>query len=120
MGGAATGTFGPWRGEALGATELRRVRPSDAGWPDDATRLSYPDWIVDQLRTDLGDDDAVAALEAMDERAVATLRADGYVQDLGSQWVAQAVGAQVGERARERVQVQVQVRAGRRQTRTRC
>jgi len=33
MGGAATGAFGRWRVEALGATELRRVRPADAGWP---------------------------------------------------------------------------------------
>src|SRR5215831_9480643 len=33
MGGAAAGAFGPWRGDALGATELRRVRPPDAAWP---------------------------------------------------------------------------------------
>jgi FAD/FMN-containing dehydrogenase len=36
MGGAAAGALGPWRGEALGATEVRRLRPSDAAWPDDA------------------------------------------------------------------------------------
>jgi FAD/FMN-containing dehydrogenase len=36
MSGAAAGTFGPWRGQAFGATELRRVRPADAAWPDDA------------------------------------------------------------------------------------
>ena len=33
MGGAAAGAFGPWRGDGLGATELRRVRPGDTAWP---------------------------------------------------------------------------------------
>ena len=33
LGGAAAGALGPWRGEALGATDFRRVRPADAGWP---------------------------------------------------------------------------------------
>ena len=37
LGGAATGALGPWRGEAFGATELRRIRPGEAGWPDEAT-----------------------------------------------------------------------------------
>ena len=36
MGGAATGALGPLRGQALGATEPRRVRPGDAAWPDEA------------------------------------------------------------------------------------
>ena len=34
----------------------------------------------------------------MNEAASATERDDGYIQDLGSQWVADAVGAQPGER----------------------
>jgi 16S rRNA (cytosine967-C5)-methyltransferase len=29
-------------------------------WPDDATRLSYPDWIVERLVADLGHDAAIA------------------------------------------------------------
>ena len=33
MSGAAAGAFGPWRGDALGATEVRRIRPADAAWP---------------------------------------------------------------------------------------
>jgi 16S rRNA (cytosine967-C5)-methyltransferase len=77
---------------------LRKVATHDVVWPDDATRLSYPDWIVDRLRYDLGEDDALAALEVMDTAPSATERADGYVQDLASQWVAEAVGAQPGER----------------------
>ena len=29
---------------------LRRVSGAPVTWPDDATRLSYPDWIVEHLR----------------------------------------------------------------------
>ena len=34
---------------------------ADNTWPDDATRLSYPDWIIDRLTADLGADDAARA-----------------------------------------------------------
>ena len=71
--------------------------PRDDG-PDDATRLSYPDWIVERLVAELGAADAIAALEAMNEPPPVTERADGYVQDRASQWVAEAVGARPGER----------------------
>jgi 16S rRNA (cytosine967-C5)-methyltransferase len=77
---------------------LRRVSEHDVVWPDEPTRLSYPDWIVERLRRDLGPDDAMAALEAMNRSPPVTERADGYVQDLASQWVADAVSAQPGER----------------------
>ncbi len=76
---------------------LRKVAGADNSWPDDATRLSYPDWIIERLTADLGSGPAVAALEAMNEAASATERDDGYIQDLGSQWVADAVGARPGE-----------------------
>jgi 16S rRNA (cytosine967-C5)-methyltransferase len=88
----------PRRAQGLVNAVLRKVATHDVVWPDDATRLSYPDWIVDRLRYDLGEDDALAALEVMDTAPSATERADGYVQDLASQWVAEAVGAQPGER----------------------
>jgi 16S rRNA (cytosine967-C5)-methyltransferase len=81
---------------------LRRVAEQLADgppvWPDDATRLSYPDWIVERLRSDLGPGPAVAALAQMNEPAAATRRADGYVQDLASQWTAEAVAAGPGHR----------------------
>jgi 16S rRNA (cytosine967-C5)-methyltransferase len=77
---------------------LRRVATAPVVWPDDATRLSYPDWIVERLRADLGDDEALGALEVMNTAPPVTARADGYVQDLASQWVAAAVGAQPGQR----------------------
>lgn len=77
---------------------LRRVASTPVSWPDDATRLSYPDWVVDALVADLGAVEAVAALEVMNTAPEVTERSDGYVQDLASQWVAEAVGAQPGER----------------------
>jgi 16S rRNA (cytosine967-C5)-methyltransferase len=77
---------------------LRRVAESPVEWPDDATRLSYPDWIVERLSTDLGAADAVAALAQMNEPARPVERPDGYVQDLASQWVADLVGVEAGDR----------------------
>jgi 16S rRNA (cytosine967-C5)-methyltransferase len=76
---------------------LRRVADAPVAWPDEATRLSVPDWILGELTASLGPERAVAAVEAMNERATATERADGYVQDPASQQVAAAVGAQPGE-----------------------
>jgi 16S rRNA (cytosine967-C5)-methyltransferase len=67
-------------------------------WPDEATQLSYPDWIVERLRVELGDADARAALMTMNEPPPVSVRDDGYTQDRSSQWVAAAVGALPGER----------------------
>src|SRR6202034_600016 len=81
---------------------LRRVATQlEAGpvaWPDPATELSYPDWIVAQLARDLGPQAARDALLTMNEPAAMTVRTDGYVQDEGSQMVAVHVGARPGER----------------------
>ncbi len=77
---------------------LRRV--ADAGvpdWPDDATRLSYPDWIVEALIADLGCDTALAILESMNAPARVHRRDDGYVQDLSSQMVVDAMDVQAGD-----------------------
>jgi 16S rRNA (cytosine967-C5)-methyltransferase len=78
---------------------LRKVAstPVDT-WPSEATRLSYPDWIVERLVADLGPDDALAALDAMNQPASVTERDDGYIQDAASQWVAELVDARPGER----------------------
>ncbi|MDA8048029.1 MAG: hypothetical protein M0Z30_22800 [Actinomycetota bacterium] len=71
---------------------LRRVATDvDKGivtWPDRATELSYPDWVVARLSADLGRQPALEALTAMNEPASATVRADGYIQDRASQMVA--------------------------------
>jgi 16S rRNA (cytosine967-C5)-methyltransferase len=66
-------------------------------WPSTGARLSYPDWIVERLVSELGDE-AIPALERMNEPPTVTARADGYVQDESSQWVAAAVEARPGER----------------------
>ena len=89
----------PARARRLVNAVLRKVSAeTDRTWPDDATRLSYPEWIVARLRTDLGTADADAALAAMNVGAPSTVRADGYVQDESSQLVGAAVGAIEGER----------------------
>ncbi|MEY4362251.1 MAG: hypothetical protein RL391_1557 [Actinomycetota bacterium] len=75
---------------------LRRVSTTPMIWPNDATRLSYPDWIVERLRRELGSD-AEAMLECMNTPPPVTRRADGYTQDQASQWVVEAVGARPGE-----------------------
>ncbi len=77
---------------------LRRVAEAPVSWPDDATRLSVPDWVLAELRASLGDAQAVAAVEAMNEPATVSERPDGYVQDPASQQVAATVGAAAGER----------------------
>ena len=77
---------------------LRRVADLEPAWPTEAVRLSYPDWIVERLEHDIGVSLAHAALEQMNRPAPVTNRSDGYVQDLASQWVAELVDPQPGER----------------------
>jgi 16S rRNA (cytosine967-C5)-methyltransferase len=88
---------GPARG--LVNAVLRKV--AEAGeprWPDRATRLSYPDWIVSRMVADLGEEPALGALETMNRPPVVTVRPDGYVQDRSSQDVARFVGVAAGDR----------------------
>jgi 16S rRNA (cytosine967-C5)-methyltransferase len=95
---SATVGAAPRRLRGLLNAVLRKVAGAAPHWPDDATRLSYPDWIVHRLTDDLGAAEALAALEAMNVRPEVHRRADGYVQDLASQWVAALVEARPGER----------------------
>ena len=76
---------------------LRNVGRTEMQWPSEAVRLSYPDWLFDRLVADLGESYAVAAMTTMNEPPEVTERADGYIQDLGSQWVAAAVPAAPGD-----------------------
>lgn len=85
------------RGRSVVNAVLRRVAGAPVEFPDEATELSYPDWIVERLIEDLGREDAVAALRAMNEPATTSVRDDGYVQDQASQHVVAAVQAQQGE-----------------------
>jgi len=89
----------PGPGRSLVNAVLRKVA-TEVGqglvvWPDQATELSYPDWLVDQLRRDLGPSEALGALRVMNEPAAATAREDGYVQDRASQLSTPAVSTLV-------------------------
>jgi 16S rRNA (cytosine967-C5)-methyltransferase len=97
---SATVDLAPTKTRGFINAVLRRVADLDLDemvWPSDAARLSYPEWIADALAADLGDE-AVAALEKMNEAPSVSERSDGYVQDFASQWVAYAVEAKSGER----------------------
>ena len=93
---STTVSLAPRRTKGFVNAVLRRVASTPMVWPDDATRLSYPDWIVRTFRREFGEqgDDA---LETMNLPAPVSRRDDGYVQDLASQWVVDAVGATAGE-----------------------
>ena len=95
---SATVAAAPRSHRGLVNAVLRRV--AEAGppdWPDDATRLSYPDWIVETLTADLGRDAAMGALESMNAPARVHQRSDGYVQDRSSQLVVDAIEVQAGD-----------------------
>lgn len=56
---------------------LRTLSRLGPPWPEpesEAVALSYPDWMVDRLRAELGPEDARAVLAAGNERGVLTLR----------------------------------------------
>ncbi len=94
----ATVESAPGKLKGLLNAVLRKVAAGlPVTWPDEATRLSQPDWIIRRLTGDLGESEAVAALEVMNRSPSVTTRDDGYVQDQASQWVADAVGAAPGE-----------------------
>ncbi|MCU1397106.1 MAG: putative rRNA methyltransferase [Acidimicrobiales bacterium] len=76
---------------------LRKVASTPMIWSDDADRLSYPEWIIDRFVAELGEFEGYAALECMNEAPQVSTRDDGYIQDRGSQWVADLVGARPGE-----------------------
>jgi 16S rRNA (cytosine967-C5)-methyltransferase len=77
---------------------LRKASTTDMVWPSEFARLSYPDWIGRLLVDELGDDAAMRSLARMNEAGSMSIRADGYVQDMSSQWVAASVEAAAGER----------------------
>lgn len=82
-------------GKASSPAGPRGLGP-ELDWPSEAIRLSVPDWVLDRLAADLGEDRAVAALEVMGQPAEVAEREDGYVQDLASQAVVDAVPAEAG------------------------
>jgi 16S rRNA (cytosine967-C5)-methyltransferase len=88
----------PVRARSVVNAVLRKVAGAlPPAWPDEATALSYPDWVVDELERALGRDATYRALVVMDSAPTVSRRADGYVQDRASQWVAELVAAQPGD-----------------------
>lgn len=76
---------------------LRKVASTPVEWPNEAVRLSYPDWLVDLLVNDQGHQEAMAMLERMNVEPSVHERSDGYVQDPASQWVCDLVDAGPGD-----------------------
>jgi 16S rRNA (cytosine967-C5)-methyltransferase len=96
---AVSATVGAVRGRGRSVVNavLRRVADAEMEFPDRAIELSYPDWIVERLMTDLGPERTEAALMAMNQPAESVTRDDGYVQDRASQMVVEAMGAGPGD-----------------------
>ena len=95
---SATVSVAPRQFQGLVNAVLRRVAVAGAPqWPDEPTRLSYPDWIFDTLTTDLGPDAAVDAMQAMNSPATTHRRLDGYVQDISSQLVVDSIDVADGD-----------------------
>jgi len=96
---AVDATVGAVRGKGRSVVNavLRRVAEAPMTYPDQATELSYPDWLVDRLTGFLGPEVTTEALIAMNRPAVTNVRDDGYVQDIASQKVVELVGAGPGE-----------------------
>ncbi len=90
----------PPRARSVANAVLRRVADvvgsGPVPWPSPAVRMSYPDWLMERLAQDLGPGRAAGALARMNDPAAATLRPDGYTQDLASQWVGEQVAALSG------------------------
>lgn len=97
---SATVSIAPTRTRGLVNAVLRKVAAAGHPdvWPGESVRLSYPDWILHRLVSDLGADVAHATLALMNEAPSVATRDDGYIQDPASQWVGAAVGTQPGER----------------------
>jgi 16S rRNA (cytosine967-C5)-methyltransferase len=96
----ATVAASPRPARGLVNAVLRRVSDDVADgieWPDTATELSYPDWIIAEVADLVGTEDAESALRSMNLPAVTHVRSDGYVQDPASQRVVELVSAQPGD-----------------------
>ncbi len=95
----ATVAATPKRARGFVNAVLRKVAKAgsaeETDWPTEGIRLSYPEWLVKGMATELGER-AVPVLEMMNEAATTHTRADGYRQDLASQQVASLVQVDPG------------------------
>ncbi len=87
----ATVAATPKRARGFVNAVLRKVSSAgDPQWPTPGIELSYPDWILRSVESDLGDR-AIPVLKAMNTAATTHTRDDGYRQDLASQAVSALV-----------------------------
>ncbi len=95
---SATVAASPKRLRGFVNAVLRKLSAEEAPpWPNLATELSYPGWIVDLLTEELGPAHAEGALRWMNQAATVDTRDDGYTQNRASQWVAAEVGAEASD-----------------------
>ncbi len=87
----------PKRFRGLLNAVLRKVSRNEPSFPNTGTEFSYPDWVVDRLHADLGPKVALDSLRSMNNPARVNKRADGYVQDVASQLVVDAVESKPAE-----------------------
>lgn len=85
------------RGRSVVNAVLRKVAEAPVTFPDRATELSYPEWLVDRMTAFLGAEATTEALTAMNRPAVTSVREDGYVQDIASQKIVDLVGVATGD-----------------------
>ncbi|MDH3296213.1 MAG: hypothetical protein OER95_17985, partial [Acidimicrobiia bacterium] len=85
------------RGRSLVNAVLRKVASAPIQYPDLATELSYPDWLMNRVSDFLGPVRAEKALREMNRPAETAVRDDGYIQDPASQMVIDVVAAQPGD-----------------------
>ena len=91
---SATVEVAPRRIRGLCNAVLRRISENPVtDWPSEAVELSYPDWLVNLLKSDIGEQNALVMAKTMNEPAPAVTRDDGYHQDLSSQMVAELAGS---------------------------
>ncbi len=96
---SATVSASPKRFRGLVNAILRKVADaakSGIEYPTTAIELSYPDWMVELLRSELGAEAADDALRVMNKPASVNRRDDGYIQDKSSQLVAETVPTHAG------------------------
>ncbi len=87
---SATVEIAPRRFRGLCNAVLRRISENPlTDWPSEAIELSYPDWLMARLESDIGKQNALEMAKTMNEPALAVTRDDGYHQDLSSQMVAE-------------------------------
>ena len=92
-----TVTLASGRSKGFVNAVLRRIGATPMVWTSEAERLSYPEWIYERLRREVGEGEILPLLEKMNRPAPVSVRGDGYVQDIASQEVVHSLGAREGE-----------------------